>query len=294
MKFFSTVLNSMKTHPLWWIGGGIVGVYAISSDSTTKKTSTIEEIRSTPFEVKVFKTNLTPLTNFPAYNTHENLSFTSLPVSSPTGFPWLTHNPPMNQNLDSNGEWWMNSGPSWIKVTPSDGSYLDSITRIVTTYVVPALSTMLIGLGPAGVAASSALKAWSILAEGGSVNDALISAARDKLPSGVAQTSFQNALTKARSNLPIEELNKLKSALVSPSQIQAFDQGLVFAAAEKAQESGLKSLKASVPGKEELFDAAMKHGAALADIANAFGGNKGLQFIDDIFKSRTGLNGSPL
>jgi hypothetical protein len=282
----------VKSHPWIWGLGGVSTVYLLSStNKEDKKASIVSEIRETPFTVQSYKTSLESIPNYPSYNTHENLFIDKLPISSPDGYPWLTHNiKTFASNLDSNGQWWINFGSAWGKVTPSSGGILESINNIVLHYVVPALEAMSIGFGPVGIAAGQALKAWSILAEGGTINDALLSAARSKLPSGIAEDAFQTALSKAKT-LSIEELNKLKDKYVSASQKQAFDQGLVFAAGKAAQDSALESLKKSIPDKAEIMQTAMNSGAALADIAYAYGGNKGLQFIDNIFKSQKTLSG---
>lgn len=284
--------------PIAWIIGLIVGAGVVTAvvtgggsggGKTTAKA--IVPPRPTPFSVVVHKTSLAPLPRLAPYDIHEHIENDRIPDGSPTGARWIVWqgSTATGRGLDSDGQWWMKiMFTAWGKVTPTGGGWLDAVSDIVARYVAPAIGVMVTAVVPGvgGIAFAAALKAWSILASGGSVSDALIGAAREKLPSLLAGTTFDKALELGRRAVPKNVLDAAKSVLVSASQRTAFDQGLVFAAAEKAQQSAVESLKRSLPDKADLIQAAMNQGAAVEDLANVFGGDKGVRFVQDIFRSK--------
>jgi len=153
----------------------------------------------------------------------------------------------------------------------------------VTDYVVPALSAAAIALVPGGgIALSAALKAWSSLARGSSLNEALIGATRDSIPALIGGTAFDRGLKMVRDNLPASAIAAAKNALPSPEQKTAFDTGQIVAVASAKQQAALTALLPRV--REDLRDrvqVAMDNNAQLDDVAAAIGGNKAILFVND-------------
>lgn len=291
--------------PIWLLlllGGGLAAI-AVTSTSKPAKPTLIRK-PGLPFKAPSASPGMALRPNYPSYA--ENVAYptgTPLPPGSPTGSPWVVWYGNRNMpfaiapadagfGLDRDGKWWLYLEPYYWAPCKYEGclkpagepedSWFNKIAMKVGQALVPILSVAATALVPGigGILSSAAIKARADIAQGGKINDAVIGAARNALPSLLGSDEFNRASELLKKTVPQSVLVEARKRLATPQQRSAFDSAVIFDNAKTAQNVAIDKLKKTFPAQADKIQYAFDNGAQVVDIANAYGGDKGVLLVN--------------